>query len=480
MAPVHFLDAETLDVEIPPHASGTVDVVLMTPGGQYAVLEDGFHFDGPPRLDRVTPARCAPEVATPILIEGAEFPRECTVTLDGRAVPAEVESRERIHATALPREERGPVVVRVVTADGVAVERADLLRYEQTPPPRVDAASPSRLARARAQTTVLSGSDFVEGCSVRVAGEVVPATFLSPERLELWVPAIDLLGRVAVQVTNPDGQLHTLEGAVALCGPPELASLQPAKGVPAGGEAVILAGAGFDRECEVSFGATAAKVTWESEGVVRAITPAARAPGPVDVVVANPDGQSVTVAGGFTFTAGAAPVITAVEPATGPVVGGTAVLVRGEHLELVTEVLVGGRPAPGFKARGGELAFVTPPRPRDGAVDLEMKTADGTKVVRKGAFQYTAVPPPSIKSIAPNRGAVKGGTEVTITGENFFAGATVLVDGEAAARTTVKDRTTIVFKAPPGTAGAMVDVTVHSPTGQEATAKRAFLYDARY
>ncbi|HEY6461404.1 MAG TPA: IPT/TIG domain-containing protein, partial [Polyangiaceae bacterium] len=276
------------------------------------------------------------------------------------------------------------------------------------------------------------------------------------------------------------GQLHTLEGAVELCGPPALASLQPATGALAGGEAVTLAGAGFDPACQVTFGGTAAKVTWESDGVVRVITPPAQAPGPVDVVVANPDGQTVTVARGFTFGAGAAPVITAVEPATGPVVGGTGVLLRGEHLALVTEVFLGGRPAPGFKARGGELAFVTPPRPRDGAVDLELRTADGTKVVRKGAFQYTAVPPPDIRSIAPNRAAVKGGTEVTITGENFFSGATVLVNGEAAPKTTVKDKTTIVFKAPPGAAGTMADVTVQSPTGQEATAKRAFLYDPRY
>jgi hypothetical protein len=113
-------------------------------------------------------------------------------------------------------------------------------------------------------------------------------------------------------------------------------------------------------------------------------------------------------------------------------------------------------------------------------VDLELRTADGTKVVRKGAFQYAAVPPPAIKSISPNRAAVKGGTELTITGENFFAGATVLVGGEPAAKVTVKDKTTIVFKAPPGTAGTMADVTVQSPTGQEAVAKRAFLYDPRF
>jgi large repetitive protein len=478
MPSAQFRDATCIEVDLPAHPAGTVDVVLMSTDGQYAVLEGGYHFDGPPRIDRVTPDRCAPEVGTPILIDGAEFTPGSTVTLDGHPVPADVECPERILATALPRETQGPVVVRVTTADGVVVERGDLLRYEQTPPPRIDAIQPARLASGKTQTAYVSGDGFVDGCAVRVGGEVVPATFLSPQRLELWVPAIQLLGHVDLQVTNPNGQRHEVKNAVQLCGPPELAGVQPAEGSPSGGEVVVVRGAGFDRECQVFFGAVAAKLTWETDGALRVITPAG-APGPVDVIVANPDGQSASLPGGFKYAAGATPVVTAVEPATGPVLGGTGVLVRGEHFDAVKELLLGGRPA-AFKARGNELAFVAPPRLRDGAVDLELRTADGTRVVRKGAFQYTAVPPPAIKSISPNRAAVKGGTELTITGENFFAGATVLVSGEPAPKVTVKDKTTIVFKAPPGAAGTMADITVQSPTGQEAVAKRAFLYDPRF
>jgi len=69
---------------------------------------------------------------------------------------------------------------------------------------------------------------------------------------------------------------------------------------------------------------------------------------------------------------------------------------------------------------------------------------------------------------------------VTIAGEHFVPGAVVLVDGEPLATTRVRDAATMVFTTPPGEGGVMVDVVVRSPTGQEAVAKRAFLYDPRY
>jgi hypothetical protein len=244
---------------------------------------------------------------------------------------------------------------------------------------------------------------------------------------------------------------------------------------------VQLAGLGFERGCEVTVGAFPAKAEWESETSVRAVVPA-RNPGAgsVDVVVRNTDGQIATLMSAFKYVDPAAPVITGFAPTSGPMTGGTGVLLKGEHFQSVTRVLVGGEPALNFKARGGELAFVTPPRPREGAADIELRTSDGVSTVRKNAFQYTPVPPPTIRSLSPNRGAVAGGTEVTIQGEHFYAGAKVLVDGEPVATVKVKDKATIVFTTPKGEDGTMVDVAVRSPTGQEAVAKRAFLYDARY
>jgi hypothetical protein len=182
----------------------------------------------------------------------------------------------------------------------------------------------------------------------------------------------------------------------------------------------------------------------------------------------------------FTYVVRKAPEITGVAPSSGPTTGGTGVLLEGDHFDDVIRVLVGGEPALNFKVRGRELALVTPPRRREGAADLELRTRNGESTLRKNAFQYVAVPPPVIQSVSPNRGSPAGGTEVTIAGDHFVAGSTAFVAGEPAATTKVRDKSTIVFKTPPGEDGAMVDVVVVGPTGQETVAKRAFLYDARY
>jgi len=468
-----------IDLELGPHPAGTCDVEVVNPDGQSARLIGAFRFDARPHIDRVVPDHGALG-GSRIAIEGDDFRPGCTVYLGGARIPAELESRTRIVATAPARETAGTFALRVINADGLDAERTEAFRYDLAGGPRIDTVSPGRIPRGREQTAAVTGEGFVQGCSARVAGEPMPVRFVSPQKVEVSLPAFDRVGFLDLELWNPDMQSHRLAAAFELQGPPRLASVQPVAGSDAGGERLTLTGSGFERACEVSIGGFPATTTWEGESTVRAVAPPRALPGPVDVVLTNPDGQSATLEAAFTYVARQAPVITSMEPTTGPTTGGTGVLLRGEHLDVVTQVLVGGRLAAGFKARGGELAFVTPPRGNEGAADLELRTRDGAVTVRKNAFHYAPVPPPSIRSIAPNRGGVRGGTEVTIAGENFFPGASVLVDGEPVATVKVRDKSTIVFTTPPGEAGVMVDVAVRSPGGQEAVSKRAFLYDPRY
>ena len=476
---VDYRGPTRIDLELPAHPAGTYDVELVNPDGQEARLERAFHYDPRPRVDQVVPDHGPLGEATRFAIEGESFRAGCVVYLGGVRLPAELESGTRIVATALARDSHGPVALRVANVDGLDVERPDAFRYDPPAGPRIASLSPARVPRGREQWALLTGEGFAEGCSVRVAGAPVPVKWASAQRVEVSLPALDRVGWIDVEVSNPDQQSHRLEAAYELLGPPRLSTVQPRQGSNAGGEVLTLTGLGFERGCEVSVGSFPARTTWESETTVRAVAPARALAEAVDVVLTNPDGQSASIECAFTYVARRAPVITGMVPATGPTTGGTGVIVRGEHLDAVTEVRVGGERA-SFKSRAGELAFVTPPRGRDGAADVEFRTGDGASTVQKNAFQYSPVPPPAIRSVTPNRVAVSGGTEVTIAGENFAAGAVVLVDGEPVAATKVRDASTIVFKAPAGPSGVMSDVAVRSPTGQQAVVKRAFVYDPRY
>ncbi|MCI0342243.1 MAG: IPT/TIG domain-containing protein [Planctomycetales bacterium] len=82
--------------------------------------------------------------------------------------------------------------------------------------------------------------------------------------------------------------------------------------------------------------------------------------------------------------------------------------------------------------------------------------------------------PPLVASVAPSSGPTTGGTSVTVSGDFFQAGASVLF-GSSAASATVASATTIVATTPPGTAGA-VSVTVLNPDGRSASLAGAFTY----
>jgi hypothetical protein len=84
-------------------------------------------------------------------------------------------------------------------------------------------------------------------------------------------------------------------------------------------------------------------------------------------------------------------------------------------------------------------------------------------------------PAPTLTSVAPTAGPVAGGTDITLTGTNFIAGATVTVGGNAATAVVVVNATTITCTTPAGTAGAAtVSVTT---AGGTANLPAAFTYN---
>ena len=82
---------------------------------------------------------------------------------------------------------------------------------------------------------------------------------------------------------------------------------------------------------------------------------------------------------------------------------------------------------------------------------------------------------PAVHSITPSAGATTGGTEVTIRGLRFAAGATVTIGGQPATDVTVQSAETLTAKTPPGTAGGLAAVVV-SVNGRSGTLPNGFSY----
>jgi hypothetical protein len=115
---------------------------------------------------------------------------------------------------------------------------------------------------------------------------------------------------------------------------------------------------------------------------------------------------------------------------------------------------------------GASYGFIFPP-PFDGATVAPSGTGSGEEIELNAEVQ----PAPYVTSISPRSGPIGGGTEVTITGENFTGTSAVKFGTEPATDFNVESDTQVTATSPRGAAVGAVDVTVENIAGTSATGK---------
>jgi IPT/TIG domain len=255
-------------------------------------------------------------------------------------------------------------------------------------------------------------------------------------------------------------------------------SVAPDSGPRTGGTAVLINGTNLAPVAQntppsVSFGGVAAsQITIVSPLQVEVVIPA-HVTGTVSVQVTTADGESTTLAGGFTYTSGSA-MISGVSPNSGPTAGGTAVTVNGSNFSSGATVSFGGTAAPGVSFVSSTQLKATTPAHAAGAVSVQVTNPDGTSATLANAFTYGSTTL-SVNSVSPISGPAEGGTSVTISGSNFQSGMSVSFGGFATSSITVSNSTTIKAITPTHSSGS-VTVTVTNPAGQSATLSSGFTF----
>ena len=171
------------------------------------------------------------------------------------------------------------------------------------------------------------------------------------------------------------------------------ASVTPASGPTTGGTSITIRGASFQQGAAVSIGGNAATgVTFINATTLSAVTPA-HAAGAADVVVRNPDGQSGSLANGFTYSAPAPPpAVSSVTPASGSASGGTTITINGANFQQGAVVSIGGNAATGVVfSSATTLAAVTPAHAA-GAADVVVRNPDGQTATLANGFTYSTTP----------------------------------------------------------------------------------------
>jgi hypothetical protein len=157
------------------------------------------------------------------------------------------------------------------------------------------------------------------------------------------------------------------------------------------------------------------------------------------------------------------PLVTKVEPTSGPAAGGTSVTITGAGFSGATAVKFGSTNATSFTVNSeSSITAVVPPG--TGTVDVTVTTSSGTSPT-SAADHFTYGP--AVTKVEPNHGSPSGGTAVTITGTGFTGASGVKFGSTNAATFTVNSATSITAVSPKGK--GTVDVTVTTPAGTSPT-----------
>jgi hypothetical protein len=240
---------------------------------------------------------------------------------------------------------------------------------------------------------------------------------------------------------------------------------------------MLVAGSGFVAgNTSVTIGGTSATAVTVISSTLLMFTTPAEGPGNVPVTVTTGGGTSSAVPGGFTFDV--PPTILSVNPASGPIFGGTSVVVTGMGFVPVgISVTVDGIPAAVAEISSGELIFATAPHAA-GNVPVIVTTPGGSVIV-PGGFTFEGVP--TATSISPASGLTTGGIVVTVSGTGFVAGATSVTIGTTTipvGAVIVASSTSLSFVTPAEAVGN-VAVSV-STAGGTSTVPGGFTYQAAF
>jgi len=246
--------------------------------------------------------------------------------------------------------------------------------------------------------------------------------------------------------------------------------VEPAKGKTVGGEQVVLTGTGFVDGMTVMFGYQwATDVYALSSKKAMAITPAGF-PGPVDVQVFNPDGQSITLENGFLYYNSV--TVLSVDPAAGPTTGGVPIMISGTGFSKGGNAIIGDKIAVDVKVLDDSTILAVSPPADPGHANVSVSSDDGMATLIDGFFYYDY---PKIISLSPAAAPAAGGSLVHIKMVGAHEEGEVYFDDEPALSVSFIDYGLLEVTAPPSDVG-YVDVTVVTPYGSDTREDGFFFY----
>jgi hypothetical protein len=426
-------------------------------------IPDAAPVDQPFTLNRVTPARSELAGGVEISIIGTGFNDTLEIIIGD--LPCEGTTVISINrATCTVPAAMAPVVVDVRALLDVRNPETDVVERQTAflieaftyfADVTLAGISPARAPVRGGIEVVAQGTGFIEGTRLLIGGVAAVDVEVRPDGTVAGTVPPGEPGPADVTVENINGRA-SLPGGLFYYEDLTVDAVVPPAGPVAGGGGATLRGSGLLRASRVSFGGQAAEVQGESPDRTSldvAVPPGAGA-GPVDVTVTNDNGE-FTLPRGYVYYDDAADdlSVAGIVPDSGPVEGGNSVWVVGAGFGADTTVSVDGRQVACDRTDDHVMVCTMPPGVV-GAVDVSVESGGSSVTVDDGYTYFVAL---DLIAIVPDRGAIAGGTIVSLTGSGFVDGMNFDLGGVLLQDVVIVDETRATGITPPNPPGA-VDV----------------------
>ncbi len=469
---------------------------------------------GSVKVNSVVPARGPASGGQSVAVYGSGFSEGAQVLFGDQAAQSVTFVSDGQLDCVTPPHQPGPVAVRVTNTDGTWGIKDAAYTFEAADQPEILFVSPRRGSTQGGTPVTITGRNFATGATVSFGqADATSVVVESAETITCTTPAHPA-GFVDVRVTNPGGAEAVFPAGFEFIEStgPLISGIEPATGSTEGGDQVTITGAGFLNGASVTFdGVAATDIVVDPPARIQCKTPP-HAPGAVDVTVTNPDSQSDTLEGGFTYQV-------PMPDWAGLQWPPTLTVATGQPSEnIYGQVYEPGLTEPPGCAPGIYAEIGWGPAGTDPAVDdtgwnwstascNDQCTACGNNdeymgtitIPTEGEYLYTfrfsldgqnwlvaegrgtaVVHSGSglrIDSVEPDFGTVLGGTQVTVRGAGFADGAVVSIDG-VPLQTSFADSGTLQVLTAAHAAGR-VDVEVRNPDDTTALLPGGFEYVLR-
>jgi hypothetical protein len=368
----------------PPAASGRVSGTRITGPGEGIVSATGqpgltspggagnvfTYCPSPPELQSLRPESGPAVGGTEVTVTGRRFTADTIVVLDGKPVPTTVldETTMRFRtSTGVP----GPATVSAVDGE----QASSPLTFRFLEPPTVTSMTPETVLISGGTAVTIAGTGLAGVSAIDVYGANPEFTTSGDSALTFAAPPHDA-GRASITLIGPDA-VRTLAGVLTYTPPsPQVTGLAPMEGTMKGGTRVTLTGTELGTVRAVTFGATpAAAVTRVDDQTVIATAPPSALAGTVPIAVSGPGGSD-----SVNYRYLPVPTITRIEPAAGPIDGGTTVTIHGAGFAGADAVAFGDAQATSFTVLDdGRISAVVPTHAA-GTVKVAVTTPNGTSI----------------------------------------------------------------------------------------------------